>query len=112
MKNWGTGTRILSDGVTQRKIMTHAHEPGIVTSVLEQPNRGIILERNKQIRDNKLEKDLSFGRHVACVPIADLERLRKETPDLNAKDGKIRQAAWAKILKDPANKKYLVVEKY
>ena len=111
-KDWGTAVRTSFDGVLKQEIATQAHEPLKVVSNVTQPSRGIILERNKQIRDNKLQKDLSFGRHVACVPLEDLIVLRRKYPNLNAKDGKVRAAAWARVLKDPVNKKFLVVEKY
>ena len=111
-KNWGTAVRTSYDGVLKQEIATQAHEPLKVVSNITQPDRGLILDRNKQIRDNKLERDLSFGRHVACIPLEDLNVLRRQYPELNAKDGKTRTAAWARVLKDPSNRKYLVVDKY
>lgn len=111
-KHWGTGVRTTYDGVLKQEFATQAHEPGKFVINTTQPNKNIILERNKQIRDNKLEKDLSFGRHVACVPIEDLIVLRKKHPMLNSKNAQERTSAWAKVLKSPEYKKYLTVNKY
>lgn len=111
-KDWGTGHRVTSDGVLDHHFITQAHEPGKIVQAVTQPTRDIILNRNQQIRNEKVEKDLSFGRHVACVPLEDMEALKLKYPGLKSKDGKVRTAAWAAILKDPTNKKYLVVEKY
>jgi hypothetical protein len=112
MKTWGTSRKTSYDGVLKQEFATQAHEPGQVVVNTTQPDKNIILEQNKQIRDNKLQKDLGFGRRVACIPLEDLMVLRKKFPDLNAKDGRTRAAAWARVLKDPSNKKYLTVDKY
>ena len=110
---WGSSHRTVDDDSGIRtEFITHAHEPGKVYTRQTQPTADIILNRNQRMRIEKPERDLSFGRHVACVPFNDYQILKKKYPDLNSKDGKVKTAAWAKILKDPDNRKYLVTEKY
>jgi len=109
---WGTARRVSYDGVFKQEVATQAHEPGRVVVNTTQPDKHLILERNKQIRQNKLERDLSFGRHVACIPVEDLEVLKRKFPELTARDGHTRTRMWARILKSPEYKKYLVVDKY
>ena len=111
-KTWGTAHRISNDGVLDHHVITQAHEPGKIVTAVTQPSRNHILGRNQRMRNEKVTKDLSFGRHVACVPLEDMEALKKKYPGLRSRDGKVRTKTWASILTDPANKKYLVVEKY
>lgn len=110
---WGSSKRQEVDGAgVVHTTVTHAHEPGKIYTARTQPSEHLILERNKRMRIEQPERDLSFGRHVACVPLNDYEMLCRKFPDLKSKDAKLKTATWAKILKDPQYCKYLVVEKY
>jgi len=110
---WGSSHRVADDDSGIRtEFITHAHEPGKVYTKQTQPTEDIILNRNERKRIEKPLRDLSFGRHVACIPVLHYQMLKKKYPDLDSKDGKVKTAAWAKILKDPDNKKYLVQERY
>ena len=111
-KQWGTAKRTSFDGVMKQEFATQAHEPGRIIVNSTQPDRGKILERNKAIRNDKLERDLSFGRHVACVPLEDYEVLKRKFPGLTSRDMKVKTQTWARILKDPNYKHLLVVDKY
>lgn len=110
---WGSSNRSFVDGSgVKHETITHAHEPGKIYTRRTQASESLILNRNQRMRIEKPERDLSFGRHVACVPLNDYEMLKRKFPDLASTDGKVKTAAWACILKDPDYKKYLVVEKY
>ena len=110
---WGSSNRAYTDGAgVKHETITHAHEPGKIYTRRTQASEDLILNRNQRMRIEKPERDLSFGRHVACVPLNSYEMLKRKFPDLASSDGKIKTKAWAKILTDPKYKKFLVVEKY
>ena len=110
---WGSSNRSYTDGAgVKHEVITHAHEPGKLYTRSTQASEDLILNRNQRMRIEKPERDLSFGRHVACVPLNDYEMLKRKFPELASTKAHIKTQAWAKILKDPNYKKYLVVEKY
>ncbi len=110
---WGSSRRFLDDDSGIRtEIITYAHEPGKVYTKRTQPTSDRILEANQRIRNERTDKNISFGRHVACIPFNDYMVLKKKFPELSAKDGEVRTRAWARILKDSTYKKYLVQDKY
>lgn len=113
MTGWGSSRRVVDDDSGIRtEFITHAHEPGKVYTRRTQPTDKTILQRNQDIRNNKAYKDLSFGRHVACIPLNDYLMLKKKFPELSSRDAETKTAAWAKILKSPEYKKYLTQDKY
>lgn len=113
-KNWGSSNRVIDDGgPVQQRVITHAHEPGRIYTHREQRNKDVIYERNQSLRNEPGSmKDLSFGRQVADIPIEDFYDLVDKNPELKSPDKEIRKRAMARILKDPANRKFLVVPKY
>ena len=82
---WTTSKRILpsGDGATYREVVTHAHEPGIVSSRLHNLYTDEILRKNQLLQDNPgALKDLSFGRWVAQIPEDVYMRWHDQYPEL------------------------------
>lgn len=111
--DWGTSHKFIDDDSGIRtEFITYAHEPGKIYTRRTQPTEDVILKRNQKMRNELPEKDLTFGRHVACIPMIAYMKFKKQYPELSSKDQDLKNRTWAKILKDPANKKYLVRDKY
>lgn len=85
---------------------------GEYVTTLEQTNRDIILERNRELRKNHgALKDLTFGRQVATIPLEDWEYFLRMNPDYRQMDAKQREAALFKFLHtDDRGKACMVVE--
>lgn len=96
------------DGVFKQEFK---QEDGILHRKLTQPSEGIILERNKQVRQNSALKDMSFGRQVASIPLNDYEMLCRQYPELIYGDASQRQNRLMKILSSVEGKKYMVQDK-
>lgn len=77
---------------------------------LTQPTEGVILERNKQVRQNSALRDMSFGRQVASIPLNDYEMLCRKYPELKHGDAEQKQTRIMKILASSEGKKYMVQE--
>ena len=110
-KDWGSSSRILATDASpiHKQIVTHAHEPGKVYARMFQPGRDVILNRNAELQKNPgVIKDLSFGRHLACIPTLDYERLKRENPALRSPDAKVRSAKMIELMKRRENKQFLV----
>jgi len=74
-----------------------------------QPDRGLILEDNKRIRQSgQHDGDLSFGRHVGRIPLHDYQNVLPKThPELFVQgEPKQTQAAWAAFINSPEGEKY------
>lgn len=111
--NWGSShKKVMDDSGIQTEFITHAHEPGKIYTKRTQPTEDIILNRNQRLRIEKPLRDLSFGRHVACVPFNEYMILKEKFPELASKDAELKTKAWAKILKNPDYKHLLVQDKY
>jgi len=87
----------------------------VLTRVLDQPSRKLILDRNAELRKNPgAYKDLgaqsgeSFGRLQAIVPMIMIEEAIKAGYALNSKDKAQREQAWALFLKSPAGQSCMV----
>ena len=67
-------------------------EEGKLYRILTQPTEDLILERNKQLRNNPGSlKDLEFGRQVASIPFNIWEKWRREYPELTQGDAAQRK---------------------
>jgi len=110
-KNWGSSKRVVSldDSGIRTEVITHAHEPGVIYTKTTQDNADMILNRNQRMRIEEPENDLTFGRHVGCIPFNEYEILKKKYPDITSKDKEIRQKALMKLMKSPEFLPYLVV---
>ncbi len=76
---------------------------------LTQPTEELILERNKQLRNNQeVQRDLTFGRQVASIPFNDYEALKRKYPELAKGDSQQRQKTLLRILNSSEGKKYLI----
>lgn len=66
-----------------------------LTGVLEQTNRGLILDTVAELRKIGGTPDRpGLGRHALCVPFEDWKRLREKYPDLASPDAQIKSRAW------------------
>jgi hypothetical protein len=87
--------------------------PGIGTLAARhyQPNRDLILEANKRMRNEQVIRDLGWMRFALRVPQIDLIQLKKLNPELNSPDGQIKARAWKKFAKSPESLPYRVRDK-
>jgi len=97
-----------TDGVWKAEYRHQGHEEKLYRR-LTQPNKNLIYERNKRLRNELAVKDFSFGRYVGEIPLEDLEKASRADPDLKSPDGKIRQKALMRFLKSPEGQACLVV---
>jgi len=79
-----------------------------VETTQDPAERQLILERNEALRNERPQRDLSFGRQVASIPVQDYCEALQLFPDLRATDKQAREIAWAAFLARPESKKYLV----
>ena len=83
-----------------------------LTHVFEQVNREQILEIVAEVRREQALVDREgLGRWALCVPLEDWARLRRDYPDLNAKDGQIRSKAWMKFIQSDESYPYRMRER-
>jgi len=61
----------------------------VLTKVMDQPSRDLILQRNADLRKDNAMSDLSFGRQVASIPIIDWEWAIRNGYDLANPNGEI-----------------------
>jgi hypothetical protein len=87
--------------------------PDEVVGLLQQPSDEIILERNKQLRNNPgAQRDLTFGRQITSIPMIDWLVLKKKYPKIaDYSDPVGRSAEIMRIMRLPENRKYLVRDK-
>lgn len=92
----------VDDGQFRSRIVDHK-PTGEVGHIFEQKDRDVILERNKQLRNNPgALKDLSFGRQVASIPFEDWYYFMQQNPNYRSMNKKEREAVLMRFLKfDP-----------
>jgi hypothetical protein len=71
-----------------------------------QPGRRTLLSNVAEVRDNRLAKEMEWGRAELEIPVMDLHFLKKANPDLDSKDATIKTAAWKKFLASPESLPY------
>jgi len=77
----------------------HSKHEDVVTRNLTQDSGAMILERNSQLRNNPdALKDLTFGRQVMTIPLADYEMLRRKYPELCSTDNQVRSDWYKKFI--------------
>lgn len=110
---WTTSRRVLDsgDGFSHREVVTHAHEPGIVSTKLVQRNEKQILEQNQYLRniDGGLKDFEGLGRYVASIPETVYMRWHEKYDELkDNSDPRKRTQFLLKLLRRPENRKYCV----
>lgn len=73
-----------------------------------QPTEGIILRRNKHLRDNGLLKDLSFGRLAAVIPMIAWDKAKRSGYDVENPDSSISGREIHRFLQSDYGKQCLV----
>ncbi len=87
----------------------HSKHEDVVTRNLTQENRSMILERNSQLRNNPdALNDLTFGRQVMTIPLADYEMLRRKHPELRSSDNQVRSDWYKKFIQSAESLPYRV----
>lgn len=81
---------------------------GALHKKMTQPSESIILQRNSDLRNDNVQRDLSFGRQVASIPLNDFEMLCRKYPDLKRGTSKDKQNRLMKILGSSEGKRFLV----
>lgn len=89
--------RIVADGDT-------------IVNTWEQPERGLILDGNKAIINDRRARRLkdNWAAPHFRIPQLDLELLKQRLPDLASPDGPTRRKAWLRFFSDPASAPYRV----
>lgn len=102
---------VQQDSVFKTKV-TRQESTGEYFTTLEQPNRDLILERNKKLRNSKgVLNDLSFGRQVASIPAEDWEYFLRKNPDYYRMDKALREKTLFNFLRtDERGKACMIVE--
>ena len=72
--------------------------------------RALILERARALRNERVLRDLSFGRQVASIPIEDYYRVLRERPGLASSDRDERERAWSEFLSSDEARMFLVTD--
>lgn len=90
----------------------YRYEPhtGHLAGFVKDPNRGKVLEQNKQLRREGL-KDLSFGRWALSIPEIDYKKLVLANPALRSQDQVERTLAWKSFMASPESVPYRVNER-
>ena len=94
-------------GVIRSQIVYQPHTDELIHA-RTQPTENLIYERNKELRDNDLMSDLSFGRCVASIPIIAWERAIRAGYAVNSKDQDIAGREIHRFLQSEEGKKCLV----
>jgi len=97
-----------TDGVLVNTLHQTGHSE--VTGVLHQPSENAILEYNSELRKMAdLQKDLSFGRLVANIPMIGWMELTRKYPKLvDYSNPLARRKEVLRVLSMTENRKYLV----
>ena len=106
----GLGAKIRDtfDGVFRTRIVPH-HPTGEVLVERTQPDRGLILEQNQQLRNEpEALRKSALGTWICQIPFEDMEALVKANPELRADDRETRKRAWNKFLRSPTAASYRV----
>ncbi len=90
---------------------------GQLTRVMDQPSKGIILERNAELRKNKgaildlgAQSGESFGRQIASIPYIMVLEAIKNGYDLFSKDKEVREREINRFLRSDKGRACMVVE--
>ena len=97
------------DQVIKSEVLWSPHDETL-THRTSQPTEGLILERNKELRDHDLLGDLSFGRQLASIPIIAWEAAKRAGFDLDNPDGTVAGKEIQRFLQTPYGKACLVKE--
>lgn len=87
-----------------------AEEDGRLYNVWDQPDRGLVLDANKSIRNDRRARKLKHdwaAPHLR-IPELDLQLLKQANPDLSSPDGQIRRRAWLAFYGSPESAPYRV----
>jgi hypothetical protein len=82
-----------------------------LTTIRTQPTQELILDRNREIRENDLMGDLSFGRQIASIPMNMWEEAIRDGFSLNHPDREIGERELHRFLQSPKGKQCLLQEK-
>ncbi len=97
------------DGITDREFRSVPHEDRLYSRLVMNTNvRQAILERNQRLQNERVLRDLSFGRMALSIPELDYAHLVRKYPDLASPDGEIKQRAWAKFCASSESAPYKV----
>lgn len=94
-------------GVIRSQIVYQPHTDEIIHA-RSQPTENFIYDRNKELRENEMMGDLSFGRCVASIPIIAWERAIRAGYDLNSKDQQIAGKEIHRFLQSEEGRRCLV----
>lgn len=97
------------DQVIKSEVLWSPHEETL-THRTSQPTERLILDRNKELRDNESMGDLSFGRQLASIPIIAWEAAKRQGFDLDNPDGVVAGREIQRFLKTPYGRECLVRE--
>lgn len=96
------------DDVLLTKFRYCAHEQKLYRQ-FSQPDRALILERNKRLRNNPdALNDLSFGQQALSIPVVDYEELKVKYPVLEYGDAEQRNAFYKRFIKSAESLPYRV----
>lgn len=98
------------DSVIRSRIHWSPHDE-VLTHITDQPTEGLILQRNKELRDHDLLGDLSFGRQVACIPFSIWEEAQRMGFDVANPDGEFAGKEINRFLQTPKGQLCLTREK-
>jgi len=87
-----------------------AHGRAVVETGMDPGERALILERARALRNERVLRDLSFGRQVASIPIEDYYRVLRERPGLASNDRDERERAWSEFLSSEEARMFLVTD--
>jgi len=82
------------------KCTVHEQDGGLIGD-WQQPGWDRLLDGVRVIRDNRLAKDLRFGRPELEIPVGMLYFLKQKYPELDSKDSQIKTRAWKRFLASP-----------
>lgn len=81
-----------------------------IVNTWEQPERGLILDANKAITNDRRARKLKHdwaAPHLR-IPLVDLQLLRQANPELSSTDTQVQRRAWLKFYASPESAPYRV----
>lgn len=92
-------------GIKQRTVC----EGGRVYNDWLQPERGLILAENAQVRNERSARKLDWAWPQLRIPELDLKLLKLKYPALSSRDGVERRTAWLKFLNSTESAPYRIM---